>query len=67
FALAIDGLGERTGEGSGILCMAIGGGAILPELQGWLADSIGILHSFVVPLVCYLYIAFYGLKGYRHD
>jgi FHS family L-fucose permease-like MFS transporter len=67
FALAIDGLGERTGEGSGILCMAIVGGAILPELQGWLADSIGILHSFVVPLVCYLYIAFYGLKGYRHD
>jgi MFS transporter, FHS family, L-fucose permease len=67
FALAIDGLGERTGEGSGILCMAIVGGAILPELQGWIADSIGILHSFVVPLVCYLYIAFYGLKGYRYD
>jgi FHS family L-fucose permease-like MFS transporter len=65
FALAIDGLGARTGEGSGVLCMAIVGGALVPLLQGWLADSIGILHSYVVPVVCYLYIAFYGLKGYR--
>ena len=65
FSLALDGLGEQTGEGSGILCMAIVGGAVLPELQGWLADSIGILHSFLLPLSCYLYIAFYGLRGYR--
>ena len=67
FALALDGLGEHTGEGSGALCMAIVGGALVPVLQGWLADSIGILYSFVAPLACYLYIAFYGLKGYRHD
>jgi len=65
FALAIDGLGERTGEGSGLLCMAIVGGAVVPELQASLADSVGLLHSFVVPLACYVYIAFYGMRGYR--
>jgi FHS family L-fucose permease-like MFS transporter len=67
FALALDGLGEHTGEGSGVLCMAIVGGALVPELQAWAADSIGLLHSFVVPIACYLYIAFYGLKGHRHE
>jgi MFS transporter, FHS family, L-fucose permease len=66
FSLALDGLGAQTGEGSGILCMAIVGGAVVPELQGWLADSVGILDSFLLPLCCYLYIAFYGLRGYRH-
>jgi FHS family L-fucose permease-like MFS transporter len=65
FTLAIDGLGPRTGEGSGVLCMAIVGGAIVPVAQGYAADHIGILLSFVVPLVCYLYIIHYGLKG--HD
>jgi FHS family L-fucose permease-like MFS transporter len=65
FALALDGLGEHTGEGSGVLCMAIVGGAIVPEIQAWLADSIGLLHSFAVPFLCYLYIGFYGLHGYR--
>lgn len=67
FALALDGLGEHTGEGSGALCMAIVGGAVVPELQAWAADSIGLLYSFFVPILCYLYIAFYGLKGYRHE
>jgi FHS family L-fucose permease-like MFS transporter len=66
FALAIDGLGPHTGAGSGMLCMAIVGGAILPVAQGWMADSIGILYSFSAPLLCYLYIAFYGWKGHRH-
>lgn len=65
FALAIDGLGPRTGEGSGVLCMAIVGGAILPVLQGFGADHVGILRSFAVPLVCYLYIVYYGLDGHR--
>jgi MFS transporter, FHS family, L-fucose permease len=65
FALAIDGLGPRTGEGSGVLCMAIVGGAILPVLQGFAADHVGILRSFAVPLVCYLYIVYYGLDGHR--
>jgi FHS family L-fucose permease-like MFS transporter len=67
FTLAIDGLGPRTGEGSGVLCMAIVGGAIVPVLQGFAADHIGILMSFIVPLVCYLYIVHYGLKGHVAD
>ncbi len=67
FALALEGLGEHTGEGSGVLCMAIVGGAVVPELQAWAADSIGLLHSFFVPILCYLYIAFYGLKGHRRE
>lgn len=65
FTLAIDKLGPRTGEGSGVLCMAIVGGAILPVIQGFAADHIGILLSFFVPAVCYLYIVYYGLKGHE--
>ena len=65
FALALTGLGARTGEGSGVLCMAIVGGAVVPELQGWLADSIGLTRSYLVPLACYAYVAYYGLRGYR--
>lgn len=63
FTLAIAGLGKYTSQGSGILCMAIVGGAIVPLLQGVLADNIGIHHAFVLPVLCYAYIAFYGIKG----
>jgi FHS family L-fucose permease-like MFS transporter len=66
FTLAISGLGRRTGEGSGLLCMAIVGGALVPLAQGWLADRAGILYSFVLPLLCYLYIAYYGRRGSAH-
>jgi FHS family L-fucose permease-like MFS transporter len=65
FALALAGLGRHTGEGSGLLCMAIVGGAIVPVIQGYFADHAGILNSFFVPVVCYLYIVFYGLYGHR--
>ncbi|GHC63719.1 L-fucose:H+ symporter permease [Limoniibacter endophyticus] len=65
FSLALRGLGRHTSQGSGILCLAIVGGALLPVLQGLLADTIGIQHAFILPVVCYLYIAFYGLKGHR--
>jgi FHS family L-fucose permease-like MFS transporter len=64
FTLAIDGLGKHTGQGSGILCMAIVGGAIIPLIQGLFADNIGIHHAFFLPVLCYAYIAFYGLKGH---
>jgi FHS family L-fucose permease-like MFS transporter len=63
FTLAIDGLGKHTGQGSGILCMAIVGGALIPVLQGFVADAIGIHHCFIVALLCYVYIAWYGAKG----
>jgi MFS transporter, FHS family, L-fucose permease len=66
FTLAIDGLGKLTGQGSGILVMAIVGGAIIPLVQGALADRIGIHLAFILPAVCYLYIVYYGLRGSRH-
>jgi FHS family L-fucose permease-like MFS transporter len=64
FTLAIEGLGKHTGQGSGILCMAIVGGAIIPVIQGALADSVGIQMAFFLPVVCYAYIVFYGAKGH---
>jgi len=63
FTLGIAELGPLTGDGSGFLIMAIVGGAILPVIQGAMADRIGIHHAFILPVICYLYIAYYALKG----
>jgi FHS family L-fucose permease-like MFS transporter len=65
FSMALHGLGARSGEASGILCMAIVGGAIVPFAQGLLADLAGLHLSFVVPLACYAFILFYGLRYAR--
>jgi FHS family L-fucose permease-like MFS transporter len=61
--LAITGLGKHTSQASGILCLAIVGGAILPLVQGLLADAIGLQVSFLLPIICYVFIAYYGLFG----
>lgn len=63
FSLALKGLGPLTSKGSGALCLAIVGGALVPLAQGALADAIGLQASFFLPLICYLYIIFYGLVG----
>ena len=63
FSLALNGLGKHTAQGSGILCLAIVGGAIVPLLQGALADSVGVQLSYVLPILCYIFIVFYGLRG----
>jgi FHS family L-fucose permease-like MFS transporter len=63
FTLAIAGLGPLTGKGSGLLVAAIVGGAVVPEMQGFLADHIGIHHAFILPVLCYAYVIFYALKG----
>jgi MFS transporter, FHS family, L-fucose permease len=63
FSLGLAELGPLTGSGSGILTMAIVGGAVLPVMQGVIADHVGIHHAFFLPLLCYLYILFYGLSG----
>jgi len=63
FTLGIEGLGPLTGEASGVLVMAIVGGAIVPELQALLADRVGLHHAFVLPVLCYLYILFFAAKG----
>jgi MFS transporter, FHS family, L-fucose permease len=63
FTLGVAELGPLTGSGSGMLNMAIVGGAVLPLIQGVIADHIGLQHAFFVPVLCYLYILFYGLNG----
>jgi len=62
FTLALDKLGRHTGQGSGILCMAIVGGALLPPVLGAAADRLGIHHCFFIATICYIYIAWYGAK-----
>jgi len=61
FSLAVARLNEHTGQGSGILCSAIVGGAFFPILQGLCADRTGVQLSFFLPVVCYIYIAIYGV------
>ncbi|MDN3488998.1 MULTISPECIES: sugar MFS transporter [unclassified Pseudoalteromonas] len=63
FSLALQGLGKYTSQGSGILCLAIVGGAIIPLLQGMLADSIGVQLALILPIGCYLYITYFALFG----
>jgi FHS family L-fucose permease-like MFS transporter len=65
FSMALHRLGKLTGQGSGLLCMAIVGGAIVPFVQGYFADRIGIQASFYVPLICYAFILFFGMKYSR--
>lgn len=75
FTLSIHGLGKYTSQGSSLLVMAIFGGAVVPLLQGTVADSLakvigegpdsGLQLSFIIPLLCYVYLLFYGLRGYK--
>jgi FHS family L-fucose permease-like MFS transporter len=63
FSLGVAELGPLTGSASGILNLAIVGGAIVPLVQGAIADRIGVHHAFFVPVICYLYVLFYAVKG----
>jgi FHS family L-fucose permease-like MFS transporter len=63
FTLAVKGLGSMTSKGSGLVCQGIVGGALIPVIQGVAADGVGIQMSFVVPMLCYIYIGWYALKG----
>jgi len=63
FTLSIDGLGAMTEKGSGVLVAAIVGGALIPKLQGLVADRIGVHHAFFLPAICYLYIAYFAFFG----
>jgi len=65
FSLAVNELGSLTSKGAGVLCLAIVGGAIIPLIQALLADTLGLQLSFLVPIVCYAFIIFYGMKGYK--
>jgi len=66
YTLSIAKLGVYTSQGSSLLVMAILGGAILPLIQGAVADQIGVHHSFILPLVCYLFILYFGIYCSKH-
>lgn len=61
YTLGVSGLGKYTSQGSSLLVMAILGGAVLPLLQGWIADTYNLKISYIIPVLCYVYIAFFGM------
>ncbi|HUV00210.1 MAG TPA: hypothetical protein VMW32_04530, partial [Bacteroidales bacterium] len=65
FALGIKGLGPLTKKASSLLVMSIVGGALIPLLMGRIADVSNMALGFIVPLVCFAFIVYYGLKGYK--
>jgi FHS family L-fucose permease-like MFS transporter len=65
FPLAVKGLGKFTSQGSGILITMVVGGAIVPVLQGFLADHLGYQTSFAIVFCCYSYLVFFALQGYK--
>jgi FHS family L-fucose permease-like MFS transporter len=65
FALASEGLGPRTADGSGVICVAIVGGAIVPRITGTAADLMSLKAALIVPAVCYLGILLFGLYARR--
>ena len=62
FTMALHDIGKYTSQGSGLLCMGIVGGAIVPFAQGAMADSMGLQISFLVPAACYVFIMYFGAK-----
>ncbi|QJD99770.1 sugar MFS transporter [Massilia forsythiae] len=65
FSMALHRLGPLTGQASGVLCMAIVGGAIVPFVQGALADALGLQPSFLVPAACYAFVLYFGARYAR--
>jgi FHS family L-fucose permease-like MFS transporter len=66
FTVGLTGLGPMTSKGSSLMVAAIVGGALIPLAEGHLADKIGVQHAFMIPAVCYVYIALFGYLGGRH-
>jgi FHS family L-fucose permease-like MFS transporter len=69
FALGIAELGPLTSKGSGVITIGNVGGAVIPLAFGALADSVGYQYAFVLPIIGYLFVTYYGLSGYKpsHD
>jgi FHS family L-fucose permease-like MFS transporter len=65
FALGLAELGPMTSEGSGVISIGNFGGAVIPPLFGALAVAIGYQHAFILPIICYFYIAYFGISGYK--
>jgi FHS family L-fucose permease-like MFS transporter len=62
FALGVKGLGEKTKKASSVLVLTVVGGAIAPSLMGWIGQN-NMNLGFIIPLVCFLYISFFGFSG----
>jgi len=65
FALGIAGLGPLTSKGSGVITIGNVGGAAIPPLFGLIADHLGIQHAFVLIIISYAFIVYYGMSGYK--
>jgi len=65
FALSVKNLGVHTKLGSALLVMSIIGGAIVPAIMGYTSDVSSIQKAFVVPLICYAYVLYFALRGYK--
>ncbi|SNT37181.1 MFS transporter, FHS family, L-fucose permease [Granulicella rosea] len=65
FPMSLEGLGRHTSQGSGILVTMIVGGALIPPLQGVLADAFGYQRSFAIVLLCYVYLLYFALDGHK--
>jgi FHS family L-fucose permease-like MFS transporter len=66
FALGIKNLGGLTKKGSSLLVMMVAGGAVCPAFMGWIADTSSMAIGFVVPMICFAFILFFGLEGYKY-
>mgnify|MGYP003384492440 FL=1 len=72
FTLSLEGLGDLKAQASGLLCMAIVGGAVIPFFFGSLIDSVGFKSAFILTILCYGYIMWYGYSkrkaiAIKHD
>jgi FHS family L-fucose permease-like MFS transporter len=65
FALSVKDLGVYTKIGSALLVMSIIGGGLVPALMGYISDTSSIQKAFVVPLICYAYVIYFALRGYK--
>jgi FHS family L-fucose permease-like MFS transporter len=67
FALSLKNLGPYTKLGSSLLVMSIIGGAFFPAIMGRISDLSSIQRAFLVPIICYAYVLYFGLRGYKPD
>ncbi|MBC7851491.1 MAG: glucose/galactose MFS transporter, partial [Chitinophagaceae bacterium] len=65
FALGVKGLGGQTKKASSFIIMSIAGGALMPFVMGMLADRYSTAVSYIVPLFCFVVVAWYGWRGYK--
>jgi FHS family L-fucose permease-like MFS transporter len=65
FALGVKNLGNYTKRGASFIIMSISGGAIMPFFMGWIADNYSTQTAYIIPLLCFFIVLWYGLKGYQ--